>query len=295
MCYTVIRHWLALCCADGAIISLNKGEGSNSVKRRRIQYDPKNDYYDLIGVAVTATAAEIQQAYRQRAKTLHPDLNPERREWATEQFQRLNEAYDVLSNPELRQSYNEERWPYAPQPGTSRPKPNSDSNSQRGGGNWSTQQDWWNVPHPRQGERSSARPAQPSTPPPIPTEPPGAWLEDTPYAFLRTPYITLMSLLNSPYRWLLALLTLIMIIQFVVIVVTLTVQDDPSLEQAPQAPVTLAPAVESLPTLQLVFQRPSRTPAPLNSPTLMSNTAVSEDSPSGVATLDGQNLSDADD
>lgn len=75
-------------------------------KRKPLRYDPYNDYYFVLGVLPTATADELQRAYRLRAKQVHPDLNPDRVEWANEQFQRLNAAYDVLGNPSLRIEYD---------------------------------------------------------------------------------------------------------------------------------------------------------------------------------------------
>lgn len=72
--------------------------------RKRLRYDPYADYYIVLGVSSFASGDEIQNAFRQRAKVLHPDRNPDQR--ATAQFQLLNEAYDVLSDPALRDEYN---------------------------------------------------------------------------------------------------------------------------------------------------------------------------------------------
>ncbi|NDJ86143.1 MAG: J domain-containing protein [Chloroflexi bacterium] len=78
----------------------------------KVNYDPQHDYYELLGTAVDADAATIQRAYRQRAKALHPDVNQERSAWAKDQFQALNEAYSVLSDPERRYQYNSARYAY---------------------------------------------------------------------------------------------------------------------------------------------------------------------------------------
>lgn len=61
-------------------------------------------YYALLGVSEAASAAEIKTAFRQRAKELHPDRNssPD----AVRQFQQVNEAYEVLSNPDARAQYD---------------------------------------------------------------------------------------------------------------------------------------------------------------------------------------------
>ncbi len=63
------------------------------------------DYYEVLGVSKTADASEIKKAYRQLAMKYHPDRNPGNAE-AEEHFKEVSEAYDVLSNPEKRQTYD---------------------------------------------------------------------------------------------------------------------------------------------------------------------------------------------
>jgi curved DNA-binding protein len=64
------------------------------------------DYYATLGVAKTATAKEIKQAFRRLARKHHPDVNPGDR-GSEGKFKELNEAYEVLSNPETRKKYDE--------------------------------------------------------------------------------------------------------------------------------------------------------------------------------------------
>jgi len=66
----------------------------------------KRDYYDVLGVAKSADADEIKKAYRKMAIKYHPDKNEGDKE-AEEKFKEAAEAYEVLSNPEKRQRYNQ--------------------------------------------------------------------------------------------------------------------------------------------------------------------------------------------
>ncbi|HVB02952.1 MAG TPA: J domain-containing protein [Chitinophagaceae bacterium] len=63
------------------------------------------DYYKILGVNKQATPKEIKSAYRKLARTLHPDLNPNDKD-ANRKFQQINEANEVLSDPEKRKKYD---------------------------------------------------------------------------------------------------------------------------------------------------------------------------------------------
>lgn len=65
----------------------------------------KRDYYEVLGVARDASAAEIKRSYRKLAVKYHPDRNPEDAE-AEERFKEAAEAYEVLSDPEKRTLYD---------------------------------------------------------------------------------------------------------------------------------------------------------------------------------------------
>lgn len=66
----------------------------------------KKDFYEVLGVSKTASAAEIKSAYRNMAKKCHPDLHPNDKE-AEVQFKEITEAYEVLSDPQKRAAYDQ--------------------------------------------------------------------------------------------------------------------------------------------------------------------------------------------
>ena len=69
------------------------------------------DYYQVLGIGKIADEKEIKNAYRKLARKYHPDLNPNDAE-ANKKFQQLNEANEVLSDPEKRKKYDQygENW-----------------------------------------------------------------------------------------------------------------------------------------------------------------------------------------
>ena len=66
----------------------------------------KRDYYEVLGVGKTATADEIKKAYRKKAVQYHPDKNPGDKA-AEEKYKEAAEAYEVLSDPQKRQRYDQ--------------------------------------------------------------------------------------------------------------------------------------------------------------------------------------------
>ncbi len=78
------------------------------------------DYYKILGIPKTASEEDVKKAYRKLARKLHPDLNPNDKE-ANKKFQQINEANEVLSDPEKRKKYDQygeqygENWENAEQ------------------------------------------------------------------------------------------------------------------------------------------------------------------------------------
>src|SRR6516225_4603234 len=82
------------------------------------------DYYEILGVPRTATQKEIKTAFRKLARQHHPDVNPGDKA-AEDRFKEINEAHEVLADPDKRKKYDElgprwreyESWERAGRPG----------------------------------------------------------------------------------------------------------------------------------------------------------------------------------
>lgn len=170
--------------------------------RRKIAYDPQQDYYAILGVSPDASAEEIRQAYRQCVRELHPDLNPDRAEWATRQLQRVNAAYDVLREPALRQQYDRARGEYA----TAVPK-RSSTVAYRSAA--APDRPWW-----QQAAEQSAR-ARAYSEPGMPGSTPAwlivaGWLRRGHLQALEPLWLTLVGLWRGPYAQALGVLSFLL-------------------------------------------------------------------------------------
>lgn len=93
------------------------------------------DYYQILGINKDASESDIKSAYRKLARKYHPDLNPNDKE-ANKKFQQINEANEVLSDPEKRKKYDQygSDWKYAEEFEKARSSQNRQENNAGGPG-----------------------------------------------------------------------------------------------------------------------------------------------------------------
>ncbi len=85
----------------------DKPNSGSSGKRAPYQKVAGSNYYTLLGLHPAASVREIRQTYRELSKLYHPDTTALPSAIATEKFQRINEAYATLSNPDRRTAYDQ--------------------------------------------------------------------------------------------------------------------------------------------------------------------------------------------
>jgi curved DNA-binding protein len=93
------------------------------------------DYYKILGLDKSASPADVKNAYRKLARKYHPDLNPNNPD-AKNNFQQINEANEVLSDPEKRKKYDQygKDWQHAEEFEKQKQQQTQSSGSRRGGG-----------------------------------------------------------------------------------------------------------------------------------------------------------------
>jgi hypothetical protein len=87
-------------------VTQQQAQTNTRQRQRSAQTKIANSYYALLGLHPSASVLEIRRSYRQLSKKYHPDTTDLPQEQARLKFQRLNEAYGTLSNPERRSLYD---------------------------------------------------------------------------------------------------------------------------------------------------------------------------------------------
>ena len=100
------------------------------------------DYYKILGVDKSASQDDVKKAYKKLARKYHPDLNPNDPD-AHRKFQEINEANEVLSDPEKRKKYDQygENWKHADEFEAQQQQYRQYQNGQGGGAYWSSSGD----------------------------------------------------------------------------------------------------------------------------------------------------------
>lgn len=101
------------------------------------------DYYKILGIDKKASEADVKKAYRKLARKYHPDLNPNDKE-AERKFKEINEANEVLSNPENRKKYDSygKDWKHAEEFEKARQKGRAQQSYQRAGSSQYSEEDF---------------------------------------------------------------------------------------------------------------------------------------------------------
>ena len=83
------------------------GGGQQRQQQKPKPKNPEDDYYKIMGVKPDATEDQIKKAFKKQAIKYHPDKNREDPEKAKEKFQKIANAYEVLSDPDKRRVYDQ--------------------------------------------------------------------------------------------------------------------------------------------------------------------------------------------
>ncbi|MCZ7539320.1 MAG: J domain-containing protein [Anaerolineae bacterium] len=244
--------------------------------RRKITYDPQRDYYAILGIPPHASVSHIRQAYRRCVREVHPDLNPERAGWATQQLKLVNEAYQVLREPALRQQYDQlregraaARSPYRRRDSSAYRRPAAPPD-----------RPWWQQAAEQTAHSgvSDAGMAAGSSRAAAPEQAPwlrvSIWLRRLHLSGLEATWLTLVGLWRSPYAWLLGMLAAVLSLNVAFIVYALLTPgwraDFPGLSVHVQTPTPS-------PTLVLPTATPDRLNQTCSDPAVMITKPASGD------------------
>lgn len=198
--------------------------------RRQIVYEPDRDYYAILGIDARADDESIRQAYRRAVREVHPDLNPDRQDWATHELQRVNEAYDVLSDHTLRRDYDRVRWPHIPTQAARAGQRSSQDTF--GKSTYDPNRPWWEQVSPATAHESRVgvdassrsrtwrrrRAMQPSDPFWMVVS---GWLKKRELTRLNTLWLGLVGLWRSPYAGILSVLGVVLAVDVALILFVL--------------------------------------------------------------------------
>lgn len=177
--------------------------------RRKIVYDPARDYYLILEVSPNASTEEIRRAFRRHALDVHPDRHPDRRDWATGQFQLINEAYDVLRQSGSRREYDRLRWPHVPH--KARPTAPGWAGGPGSAAPSDPDRPWWQQATARSAGQAEHLTTQAA--PPIP-----GWMRRCGLQQYEPTWTTLVGLWRTPYAGLLLVLSALLALNLAVVV-----------------------------------------------------------------------------